>query len=86
MSTDRLTEEQLAITAEHDGIKVDPAAVTVLVDEVRRLQFQCRFLLKQLARKDAASGRGDKALEAFLAGEPTSSLPEAGNAGTEDRP
>lgn len=82
MSTDRLTEEQLdryaelAITAEHDGIKVDPAAVTVLVDEVRRLQFQCRYLLKQIAKKDAASGEADRKLREFLAGdEPATPAP-----------
>jgi hypothetical protein len=74
VSTDRLTEEQLdryaelAITAEHDGIKVDPAIVTALVDEVRRLRFQRQFLLKQIARRDAESGHGDKALREFLAG------------------
>jgi hypothetical protein len=74
MSTNRLTEEQLdryaelAITAEHDGIKVDPATVTVLVDEVRRLQFQCRFLLKQIAGKDAASGEADRKVREFLGG------------------
>jgi hypothetical protein len=73
--TDHLTEQQLdsyaelAITADHDGIKVDPAVVTVLVDEVRRLQHQRRYLIGQIAKKDAASGRGDEALRAFLAGE-----------------
>jgi hypothetical protein len=41
--TSPLTDEQLdsyaelAITADHDGIKVAPAVVTALVDEVRRL-------------------------------------------------
>jgi hypothetical protein len=70
-----LTEQQLdsyaelAITADHDGIKVDPAVVTILVDEVRRLQFQRRFLIGQLAKRDAVSGRGDEALREFLAAE-----------------
>ncbi|MET9813198.1 hypothetical protein [Streptomyces sp. NPDC006355] len=68
-----LTEEQLdryaelAITAEHDGIKVDPAVVTVLVDEVRRLQTQRRFLMRALAKRDAASGNADRAVREFLA-------------------
>ncbi|MFJ2961216.1 hypothetical protein ACIPIC_02765 [Streptomyces collinus] len=75
MSIDRLTEEQLdryaelAITAEHDGLKVDPTVVTVLVDEVRRLQFQRRFLLKQIAKRDAASGDADRKVREFLAGD-----------------
>ncbi|AVH59944.1 MULTISPECIES: hypothetical protein [Streptomyces] len=76
--TDRtpLTEQQLdsyaelAITAEHDGIQVDPAVVTRLVDEVRRLQFQCRYLIGQLAKRDAASGRGDRAVREFLTADP----------------
>ncbi len=72
-----ITEQQLdqyaelAITADHNGVKVDPAVVTTLVDEVRRLQFQRRFLLAQLAKKDARSGAGDRALREFLAVEET---------------
>lgn len=71
-----LTEQQidayavLAITADHAGRQIDPAVVTALVDEVRRLQHQRRYLIGQLAKKDAASGAGDKALAAFLGGEP----------------
>jgi hypothetical protein len=70
-----LTEQQLdryaelAITADHDGIRVDPAVVTVLVDEVRRLQFQRLYLLSQLAKRDAESGRGDDAMREFLTAE-----------------
>ncbi|MER5653475.1 hypothetical protein ABT076_10710 [Streptomyces sp. NPDC002131] len=69
-----LTEQQLdgyaelAITAEHDGIKVDPKVVGVLVDEVRRLIFQRSFLLGQLAKRDAKSGAAGRAVDAFLAG------------------
>lgn len=75
MTTSPISEQQLdqyaelAITAEHDGIKVNPAVVTALVDEVRRLQYQRRYLLGQIAKKDAASGAGDRALRKFLAGE-----------------
>lgn len=71
-----LTEQQidnyaiLAITADHTGERIDPAVVTVLVDEVRKLQQQRRFLLGRLARKDARSGDGDRALREFLGGEP----------------
>lgn len=70
-----LTEQQLdnyailAITADHTGERIDPAVVTVLVDEVRKLQQQRRFLIGQLARKDAASGEGDRALREFLGAE-----------------
>lgn len=70
-----LTEQQidsyaiLAITADHTGERIDPAVVTVLVDEVRKLQQQRRFLLGRLARKDAASGEGDRALREFLGAE-----------------
>lgn len=65
----------LAITAEHAGERIDPAVVTALVDELRKLQQQRRFLLAQLAKKDAASGRGDQAVRAFLAGGPTGEQP-----------
>jgi hypothetical protein len=57
---------ELAITADHDGIKVDPAVVTALVDEVRRRQFQVRHLLRQIAKKDAQSGEADRKLREFL--------------------
>ena len=76
MTSTPLTEQQLdqyaelAITAEHDGIKVNPSVVTVLVDEVRRIQYQRRFLLGQIAKKDAESGAGDRALAEFLAADP----------------
>lgn len=75
MTAIALTEQQLdqyaelAITADHDGIKVDPAVVTALVDEVRRMRFQRQFLIGQLAKRDAESGRGDEALREFLAAE-----------------
>jgi hypothetical protein len=62
------TYAELAITAEHDNVKVAPAIVGALVDEVRRLRFQNRFLLRQLAKKDARSGDGDRRLREFLAG------------------
>ncbi|MDX3839855.1 hypothetical protein [Streptomyces europaeiscabiei] len=73
--TSPLTEQQLdayavlAITADHDGSRIPPGIVTELVDEVRRLQHQRSYLIGQLAKKDASSGAGDKALAAFLGGD-----------------
>ena len=70
------TEQQLdeyavlAITADHEGSKIAPAVVTTLVDEVRRVQQQRRVLLASMARKDARSGDGDRALAEFLGSEP----------------
>jgi hypothetical protein len=70
-----ITEQQLdqyaelAITADHNGVKVDPAVVTALVDEVRRLQFQRRYLVGQLAKRDAASGEADRKVREFLGGD-----------------
>lgn len=74
--TSPLTEQQLdeyavqAITADHEGKQIDPAVVTVLVDEVRRTQRQRRLLLASMARKDARSGDADRAVAEFLSGEP----------------
>ncbi|MFF2852625.1 hypothetical protein ACFVT5_40990 [Streptomyces sp. NPDC058001] len=70
-----LTEQQLdayaeaAVLADHTDTGMDPAIVTSLVDEVRRLEQQRRFLLRQIAKKDAASGAGDRALREFLGAE-----------------
>lgn len=70
--TSPLTEQQLdeyatlAVIADHEGRQIDAAVVTALVDEVRRLQQQRQFLLRQLAKKDAASGAGDRAVAEFL--------------------
>lgn len=57
----------LAITADHNGDKIDPAIVTALVDEVRKLNHQRNWLLKQSAKKDARTGEGDGVLREFLA-------------------
>ncbi|MFI2761360.1 hypothetical protein ACH5A3_21200 [Streptomyces echinatus] len=75
MPAQPMSEEQLdryaelAITADHDGVKVDPTVVTALVDEVRRRQFQVRYLLQQIAKRDAASGEADRKVREFLAAE-----------------
>lgn len=44
--------------------------VPLLLDEVRRLQDQRRYLIDQLARKDARSGEADEKLREFLSGQP----------------
>lgn len=86
-----LTEQQiddyaiLAITADHTGERIDPAVVTVLVDEVRKLQQQRRFLLAQLAKKDARSGDGDRALREFLSGDTADNEPQPSTPLTDDR-
>lgn len=80
--TDRLTDEQLAkigtraarlhhlvdLPAEAD--RLAGTDVPALLVEIRRLQQQRRFLLGELATKDAASGAGDRALAEFLGAEP----------------
>ncbi|MEV4227289.1 hypothetical protein AB0J81_09295 [Streptomyces bobili] len=40
--------------------------VPALLAEVRRLQQQRKYLITQLAKRDAESGRGDAALREFL--------------------
>lgn len=70
-----LTEQQLdeyatlAVIADYEGRQLDAAFVTALVGEVRRLQQQRQYLLRQLAKKDAASGAGARALAEFLGAE-----------------
>jgi hypothetical protein len=56
----------LAATADHIGDKVDPKAVLALVAEIGRLQTQRKYLIAQLAKQNAESGRGDTALQEFL--------------------
>lgn len=83
MTDTPLTEQQLdeyavlAVTAAHEGSKIDPAVVTALVDEVRRGQQQRRVLLASMARKDARSGEGDRALREFLAAPEAADAPVA---------
>lgn len=66
-------------TAEEDWAQVQADAafvsharedVPALLAEVRRLRQQRRFLLDQIAKKDAASGAGDRALAEFLGAGP----------------
>jgi hypothetical protein len=46
------------------------ADVDALLATVRHLQKQRKFLLTQLAKRDAETGRGDEALRKFLAAHP----------------
>jgi len=43
--------------------------VPALLAEIRRLKGQRKYLITQLAKRDAESGRGDEALKEFLAGD-----------------
>lgn len=80
-----LTDTQLdeyaiaAIHADHAGTQMDPAIVTTLVDDVRRLRQQQRFLIDQLRRKGAASGETERRLHEFLTG-------DTGDTGEDDEP
>ncbi|MFL4904867.1 hypothetical protein ACJ6WF_17170 [Streptomyces sp. MMS24-I2-30] len=82
MTTQPITEQQLdqyaelAILADHGGDKIPPAIVTALVDRVRHLEQQRRYLIGQLGEKDAASGAGDRALQEFLAVRPNTPVRE----------
>lgn len=51
--------------------------VRALLACVRRLQGQRKYLIGQLAKRDAETGRGDEALREFLTGEPTEDGPAA---------
>ncbi|MFJ8110454.1 hypothetical protein [Streptomyces sp. NPDC096132] len=44
--------------------------VPALLAEIHRLKEQRKFLLAQLAKRDAETGRGDKALREFLSADP----------------
>jgi hypothetical protein len=86
VTTDRLTDQQLDEIAIHVGVyekshdhpREFPCCsahavadqAPALVAEVRRHRGQIRYLLGQLAKRDAETGRGDKALREFLTGEP----------------
>jgi hypothetical protein len=52
--------------ADEEFIKHAQQDVTALAAQVRRLQGQRQYLLTQLAKRDAETGRGDQALRAFL--------------------
>lgn len=60
--------------ADKEFVKHAQQDVTALVAAVRRLQQQRKCLIGQLAKRDAETGRGDKALREFLASETAASL------------
>jgi hypothetical protein len=65
--------------ADEEFVKHAQQDVTALLAEIRRLKGQRKYLITQLAKRDAESGRGDEALREFLAGEPDAA--PAGGAG-----
>jgi len=56
--------------ADREFVKHAREDVDALLATVRHLQGQRKFLLTQLAKRDAETGRGNTALREFLAGEP----------------
>jgi hypothetical protein len=56
--------------ADKEFVKHAQQDVTALVAAVRRLQAQRKYLVGQLAQRDAETGRGDQALREFLAANP----------------
>jgi hypothetical protein len=52
------------------------ADVPALLAEVARLKGQRKYLITQLAKRDAETGRGDKALREFLAAHPGEAVEE----------
>jgi hypothetical protein len=68
-----LTDQQLADidavvrNAALIGADIDPATAAALLAEIVRLKQQRKYLITQLAKRDAESGRGDAALREFLA-------------------
>ena len=87
MSSEPLSDDQLAdigIRAAHlyEFVTLPPEAdqlagrdVPALLAEVRRLQGQRKFLVDQIAKRDAESGAGDRALAEFLRGQPDEPTP-----------
>lgn len=61
-----LTDEPLQADADQVWGKDVPALLAM----VRRLQGQRKYLLTQLAKRDAETGRGDRALREFLTAHP----------------
>jgi hypothetical protein len=79
VNTDRLTPAEIRLaqygertktwsTATHDNgtEKALHEIALGLKEEIDRLRTQRRYLIDQLAKKDAASGEGDRALREFL--------------------
>ncbi|MER5715761.1 hypothetical protein [Streptomyces sp. NPDC002132] len=60
------------------------ADIDVLLAEVRRLKHQRKYLITQLAKKDAESGDGERALREFLTGDPGETSAAVVVAGGED--
>lgn len=61
--------EPTQATRNGEFIETARDAMPALLAEIRRLKAQRQYLIGQLAKRDAESGRGDTALREFLAGE-----------------
>ncbi|MGW5173188.1 hypothetical protein ACWERY_02320 [Streptomyces sp. NPDC004082] len=62
-------EDWAQVQADAQFVAHAPADVRALLDEITRLKDQRKYLIGQLAKRDAESGRGDEAVRQFLAGE-----------------
>jgi hypothetical protein len=60
--------EPTAATRNGEFIETAPTDVRALLDEIARLKGQRRYLIGQIAKKDAKSGDADRAVTAFLTG------------------
>jgi hypothetical protein len=61
--------EPTQATRNGEFIETARDAMPALLAEIRRLKAQRQYLIGQLAKRDAESGRGNTALREFLAGE-----------------
>lgn len=65
-------------TRNGEFIEAARTAMPALLAEIRRLKQQRQYLIAQLAKKDAESGVGDKALREFLGAPAAPVVPAAG--------
>ncbi|OXS35413.1 hypothetical protein [Streptomyces sp. XY006] len=61
--------------ADEEFVKHAVQDVRALLGEIRRLKAQRKYLITQLAKRDAESGAGDRALAEFLRGQPDEPTP-----------
>ncbi|MFJ9740864.1 hypothetical protein [Streptomyces sp. NPDC101166] len=64
-------EDWAQVQADAEFIAHAPEDVRTLLAEVRRLQQQRRYLINQLAKRDARSGEADRKVREFLAADDT---------------
>ena len=63
-------EDWAQVQADAQFIAHAPEDVAALLAEIRRLRDQRKYLITQLAKRDAASGDADRKVQEFLAGPP----------------